>query len=77
MDILLFNPNAGTIMKLGLTPASILDKLEAKGIHALIPDHMTQEEMISFIKDNKIPSSLSEEYHLENVMKVMIKIYMR
>jgi glycosyltransferase EpsD len=34
-------------------------------------------EKIKKIKDNKIPSSLSEEYHLENVMKVMIKIYMR
>lgn len=47
MDILFFNPHAGTIKKHGITAEQLLAKLEAKGIYAVISEYMTDDEMIN------------------------------
>lgn len=46
MDTLLFNPNAGSARRLGLTAESLMKKLEANGIDATIPAAKTEQEMI-------------------------------
>lgn len=47
MDVLIFNPHAGIIKYYGITAEQLLEKLEAKGIHATIPHYLTDDEMIN------------------------------
>ncbi|MCE5198500.1 MAG: diacylglycerol kinase family protein [Armatimonadota bacterium] len=46
MDILLFNPNAGSVENLGLTADQLLAKLQERGVYATIPPGEINEDVV-------------------------------